>query len=146
MFSRNIWSRIVKIFKHNIILLHNLPWKNKNSWMLVCCALGLFFFLQKWIKTFLQCWKLCQRHLQGQIVLRWLDLHCKLYTLCLQYKNYSENKEIIVFESFSELLLCVCISFANELLGVNSIVLSFTVTCNNCLTNRFPFNFSYFTS
>ena len=120
-------SRIIRQ-KHKIIPLHNLPWTNKNNWMLVCCAIGLFYFsLHKWIKTFLQCWKLCQRHLQGQIVLRWLDLHCKLHFACnirmiLRKRNHSS-------ESFSYFCYCVCISFANELLGVNSIVLSFTVTC-----------------
>ena len=63
------------------------------------------------LKTSLQSWKLCQRHFQGQIV----------------------------FGSAYVLSCSNCISFANELLGVNSIVLSFAVTCNNCLTNRFPF-------
>ena len=73
------------------------------------------------LKTFLQSWKLCQRHFQGQIIRGSANILVKL-----------QNS----------------ISFANELLGVNSIVLSFApVTCNNCLTNRFPFrDFSYFSS
>ena len=122
---------VTSINKHKIIFLHhNLPWKNKNSWLFFCVhSQSLLFSCTSELKRFYNVGNYVNVIYKDKLFFVGSTYIVNYIHFCLQYKNYSENKEIIVFESFSELLLYVCISFANELLGVNSIVLSFTVTC-----------------